>query len=311
MTIITSGIILAVGPRAGKDHRVPKPAAHEGLRPIGNDRPGPVPQSHSDAQIGISASWLSDTIRECQAFLGESVSLVPSDLGETAGRFIKRLRTPRTPLETLTQKGLLLDLAIQFGYAAHQAFHRHAGPRDRSSRRCGFQPAASLGEWPRDSTRSPAEAFRRWASRFGFELQTAHPQACVHGAEYYLKQHYQDRLAVDGLAHRLRCSSTYLQRTFKETTGFTLHEYQAELRLAEALRQLETSDLKIEAIATDVGYRSKKDLYRVVQARVGCTPLEFRKRMQAGKGSAAIAHPATPPHTASRRSPGDRQRRGA
>jgi AraC-like DNA-binding protein len=242
---------------------------------------------------------LSDTIRECQAFLGESVSLVPSDLRATALRFIERLPAPRTPLETLTQKGLLLDLAIQFGYAAHKAFHRHAGPSDRSSRRCGFRPAATLDEWPRDMSRSPTEAFHRWASRFAFELQSAHPQACVHGAEHYLKQHYRDRLAVDALAQRLRCSPAYLQRTFKDITGFTLREYQAELRLREALRLLQTSDLKIEAIAGDVGYRSKKDLYRVVQARVGCTPLEFRKR-QAGKQLAVVEETAR--RTVNRRS---------
>jgi AraC-like DNA-binding protein len=271
-------------------------------------------QSQSRAQFGINASWLSDTIRECQAFLGESVSLVPSDLRDTAGRFIERLPRPHTPLETLTQKGLLLDLAVQFGYAAHKAFHSHAGPGDRSSRRCGFQPAASLGEWPRDSTRSPSEAFHRWASRFGFELQTAHPQACVHGAEFYLKQHYEDRLAVNELAQHLRCSPSYLQRTFKETTGFTLREYQAELRLGEVLRLLEGSDLKIEAIARDVGFRSKKDLYRVVQARVGCTPLEFRKRQQSGAGkasSAETAHQTTRRHSVIRHAPNDRQRRGA
>ena len=273
-----------------------------------------MPESQSRAQFGINASWLSDTIRECQAFLGESVSLVPSDLRATAGRFIARLPPPRTPLETLTQKGLLLDLAVQFGYAAHKAFHRHAGPTDRSSRRCGFQPAASLGEWPRDSTRSPSEAFHRWASRFGFELQTAHPQACVHGAEYHLKQHYQDRLAVGELAQHLRCSPTYLQRTFKETTGFTLREYQAELRLGEVLRLLEVSDLKIEAIARDVGFRSKKDLYRVVQARVGCTPLEFRKRQRSAnrKASAAeTAHHSTQLKSDIRHAPSAGQRRGA
>lgn len=239
-----------------------------------------MPQSSSRAQFGINASWLSDTIRECQAFLGESVSLVPSDLRSSAGRFIERLPKPRTPLETLTQKGLLLDLAIQFGYAAHKAFHRHSTPSDRSARRCGFQPAATLDEWPRDLARSPAEAFHRWAGRFAFELQSAHPQACVHGAEQYLKQHYQERLAVGDLATQLRCSPAYLQRTFKDVTGFTLREYQSELRLREALRLLQSSDLKIESIAHDVGYRSKKDLYRVVQARVGCTPLEFRKRQQ-------------------------------
>lgn len=217
------------------------------------------------------------------------MSVIPSDLRATAGRFIGRLPKPGTPLETLTQKGLLLDLAIQFGYAAHKAFHRHATPSDRSARRCGFQPAATLDEWPRDLQRSPSDAFHRWADRFAFELQSAHPQACVHGAEQYLKQHYQERLAVDALGQLLRCSPTYLQRTFKVVTGFTLREYQAELRLREAMRLLESSDLKIEAIAHDVGYRSKKDLYRVVQARVGCTPLEFRRRRQEQKG-----HPALP-----------------
>ena len=256
-------------------------------------------QSPSRAQFGISASWLSDTIRECQAFLGESISLVPSELRASAGRFIARLPKPSTPLETLTQKGLLLDLAIQFGYAAHQAFHRHAAPSARSARRCAFQPAATLDEWPRDLTRSPADAFHRWAGRFAFELQSAHPQACVHGAEQYLKQHYQDRLAVDALAQHLRCSPTYLQRTFKDVTGFTLREYQSELRLREALRLLESSDLKIEAIAHDVGYRSKKDLYRVVQTRVGCTPLEFRKRRH--EAVAPLATGAETAHHASRR----------
>lgn len=272
-----------------------------------------MPQSQSRAQFGISSSWLSDTIRECQAFLGESVSLVPSDLRATAGQFIERLPKARTPLETLIQKGLLLDLAIQFGYAAHKSFHKHAGPTDRSSRRCGFQPASTLDEWPRDSTRSPSEAFHRWASRFAFELQSAHPQACVHGAEHYLKLHYQEKLAIDALAQQLRCSSTYLQRTFKDVTGFTLREYQSELRLREALRLLDTTDLKIEAIARDVGYRSKKDLYRVVQARVGCTPLEFRKRkLPPGGASDEESAPTGPPrHGAIRHSPSDRQRRGA
>ncbi len=270
-------------------------------------------QSQSPAQFGVSTSWLSNTIRECQAFLGESVSLVPSDLRATAGQFIERLPVARTPLETLIQRGMLLDLAIQFGYAAHKAFHKLAGPSDRSSRRCGFQPAATLDEWPRDSTRSPSEAFHRWASRFAFELQSAHPQACVHGAEHFLKQHYQEKLALDPLAQQLRCSSAYLQRTFKDVTGFTLREYQSELRLREALRLLDTTDLKIEAIAHDVGYRSKKDLYRVVQARVGCTPLEFRKRKQAAGGALGEdSSNATPePHGAVCHSPRDRHRRGA
>ena len=279
--------------RTSKRHRVPKIGVYRRPPQNRNERLPPVPQSHPPAQYGINGSWLSDTIRECQAFLGESVSLVPSDLRASAGRLIARLPKARTPLETLTQKGLLLDLAIQFGYAAHKAFHKHAGERDRSARDCSFQPAATLDEWPRDLTRSPAEAFYRWAGRFAFELQSAHPQACVRGAEHYLREHYAQKLAVDALAQHLRCSATYLQRTFKEVTGFTLREYQSELRLREALRLLEESDLKIEAIARHVGYRSKKDLYKLVQERVGRTPLEFRKGRKAGR--VASSEDSAPP----------------
>ena len=256
-----------------------------------------MPESRSPAQFGIGASWLSATIRECQAFLGQSVSLVPTDLRQTARDFVQRLPRPRTPLEKLTQKGLLLDLALQFGYAAHKAFHRHAGPDDRALRGCGFHPSATLDEWPRDLTsRSPSEAFSRWAARFALELQSAHPLACVHSAEHYIKGHFRTRIAAASLARQLRCPPAFLQRTFKESTGLTLREYQAELRLREALRLLEKSTLKIESIAGEVGYRSKKDLYRVVQARLGCTPLEVRRRLRTKDvpgHHAEIAYPGT------------------
>jgi transcriptional regulator GlxA family with amidase domain len=48
--------------------------------------------------------------------------------------------------------------------------------------------------------------------------------------------------------------------------------------LKEALRQLRETDLKVEAVAIDVGYRSKKDFYRIVRVRLGCTPGELRRR---------------------------------
>lgn len=35
--------------------------------------------------------------------------------------------------------------------------------------------------------------------------------------------------------------------------------------------------MKVEAIAAEVGYCSKKDVNRVVKARVGCTPLAYRR----------------------------------
>jgi len=231
----------------------------------------------SEHQRGVRPEWLAETVRECQALLRGSLHAGPHQLLSTTRAFLERLQQPVTPVERLVQRGLLLEAAIQFGHAVHMTFHRQHPEADDSADPCGFLPAAMLGEWPRDLTQSPLEAFRRWASRYAVEFRAAHPLSCAREAERYVGQHFRSALAASELARRLECSLSFLRRTFKQLTGRTLLAYQSELRVIEAMRLLSQSDLKTEAVARDVGYRSKKDLYRVFQAHIGCTPLEYRK----------------------------------
>lgn len=227
------------------------------------------------AATGVGAPWLSDTVRACQAFLGESVSGEVRELLPSTVRFLHRLPVPSTPVEVLTQRGLLLELALQYGHAAHLTFHHHSRPQ---ATRCAFHPALCVEDWPSDASKSAAEAFRRWASRFALEFQKSHPLTCAKVAKEYLTEHFQERLAVSKLARHCGCSRKHLQNTFKTLTGFSIPQYQAELKITEALRLLAHTNTKIEAVAAEVGYRSKKDLYRAVRERVGCTPLQFRMR---------------------------------
>ncbi len=242
-----------------------------------------VPKTSPVAQReDLRSHWLSETVRESQALLSKSLHVGPNYLPAMAVAFLERLAPPVTPVERLVQRGLLLEVAVQFGYAAHTTYHRQHGDDQPPIEACGFIPSAAVDGWPRDQATSPAEAFRRWSHRYANSFRATHPLSCAREAEEYLKQHFRSPVSALNVAERLSCPGAFLRRTFKQLTGTSLLEYQSELRLRAALKLLSESDLKMEAIAGEVGYRSKKDLYRVVQAHLACTPLEYRRSRESG-----------------------------
>lgn len=235
---------------------------------------------------GVRPAWLSETVRECQGLLHDSLHWGPNQLPSMAGAFLERLAEPRTPVERLVQRGLLLEVAIQFGHAAHATFHRQYAKAPQAAEPCGFVPSVTLEGWPGDLAKSPAAAFGRWAGRYAAAFRAAHRLSPAHEAEQYVTQHFRSHIVASELAKRLSCSTVFLRRTFQELTGRSLLEYQSELRLRMALRLLAETDWKVEAIAQDVGYRSKKDLYRMVQTHLHCTPLEYRKTRSLSRDAA-------------------------
>jgi AraC-like DNA-binding protein len=231
----------------------------------------------------MRSQWLSHTVRECQSLLSQSLHTGPNHLPSMARAFLERLSQPKTPLEKLVERGLLLEVAVQFGHTAHKTFHRQYREEQATAATCGFLASAAVEDWPRDLAQSPAEAFRRWAGRYAAAFRAAHPLACAREAQHYVQQHFRDAIAASDLARHLDSPLAFLRRTFQQLTGKSLLQYQSELRLAAALQLLTDTDWKVESIAQDVGYRSKKDLYRVVQAHRACTPLEYRTRSRSGR----------------------------
>jgi methylphosphotriester-DNA--protein-cysteine methyltransferase len=79
---------------------------------------------------------------------------------------------------------------------------------------------------------------------------------------------------VRTLAAGVGLTSSGLIRAFQNEFACTPNEYQRALRLIEALDRVPSD--KIEAVATDVGYRSKKNFYRMFKNLTGLTPSAFR-----------------------------------
>jgi PAS domain S-box-containing protein len=92
-----------------------------------------------------------------------------------------------------------------------------------------------------------------------------------------IHQNYTQRLTLGTLANTLERQSAYLGRLFREAMGVTVHEYITRARMMFGAAQVR-SGVKVEAVALDLGYRSKKNFYRQFKRRFGMTPEAYRLR---------------------------------
>jgi AraC-like DNA-binding protein len=97
----------------------------------------------------------------------------------------------------------------------------------------------------------------------------------------HIHQNYTQRLTLDTLANTLERQSAYLGRLFREAMGVTVHEYITRARMMFGAAQVR-SGVKVEAVALDLGYRSKKNFYRQFKRRFGMTPEAYRQQHDAG-----------------------------
>ena len=83
------------------------------------------------------------------------------------------------------------------------------------------------------------------------------------------------RLTLATLARHLERQSAYLGKLFRDEIGVSVHEYITRARMMLGAAQIR-SGVKIEAVALDLGYRSKKNFYRQFKRRFGMTPEMYR-----------------------------------
>ncbi|HET7237786.1 MAG TPA: helix-turn-helix transcriptional regulator, partial [Terrimicrobiaceae bacterium] len=79
------------------------------------------------------------------------------------------------------------------------------------------------------------------------------------------------------LARQVGCSADHLSRAFHQHSGMRLSRYIEECRLEHAVELLETSNLKIAAIAWTCGFSSPSYFDRIFMKLRGTTPKAIRE----------------------------------
>jgi two-component system, response regulator YesN len=93
----------------------------------------------------------------------------------------------------------------------------------------------------------------------------------------YLEQYYAKDITLDLIAEKLNISGGYLSTYFKEKTKKNFIDFVNEVRIKKAKNFLVESDLRIQDVASKVGYQNMNSFNRMFKKFSGLTPSEFRQ----------------------------------
>ena len=96
-------------------------------------------------------------------------------------------------------------------------------------------------------------------------------------AQNLVQERYTEKFSLPELADSLHVNKSYLLRTFKSVTGYTLLEYHNIVRCQQAQELLRRPELSISRIALEVGFATPSHFTQVFRKTTGCTPTEYRE----------------------------------
>ena len=92
-----------------------------------------------------------------------------------------------------------------------------------------------------------------------------------------MDRHYHDpKLNVDGLADMVGLSVSHMQTIFRAATGHSISSHLRNLRLQQAAKLLEETDLSAGDIATKTGFGNTNYFYTMFKKHFSATPNEYR-----------------------------------
>jgi AraC-like DNA-binding protein len=99
--------------------------------------------------------------------------------------------------------------------------------------------------------------------------------AIVQATLKLLATEYHEALSVDDISSRVHCSPGYLSRLFRNSTGFTLHDYQRQLRLRASLELLLDSAHGLSEVAMQLGFANHSHFTSAFRRQFAMTPTQF------------------------------------
>jgi AraC-like DNA-binding protein len=104
---------------------------------------------------------------------------------------------------------------------------------------------------------------------------TSIPYPAATRAAHLIREHHSKAWDVTALSQRVHATAAQLTRDFRREYGMSIRTYQRRISLVMALPRVREE--KVEAIALELGYRSRKNFYLAFKRATGLTPTAFRE----------------------------------
>ncbi len=96
---------------------------------------------------------------------------------------------------------------------------------------------------------------------------------------YYIEKNYDKDLKLENIAKNFNYNSAYLGKLFRKEMGETFNNSLDRIRITNARRLLQETNLKVYQISQQVGYSSMDYFYMKFKKYVGISPKEYRKQV--------------------------------
>ncbi|MDH6577287.1 GlxA family transcriptional regulator [Kitasatospora sp. MAP5-34] len=113
----------------------------------------------------------------------------------------------------------------------------------------------------------------------------------VRAAQEWILQHLEQPLPVPEIAERANMSLRNFARVFRREVGVPPGQYIEQMRISQARKLLETTDLPVGQIARCCGFPAPETFFRSFGRAFEVTPNEYRRRFQAISPSGLIVLP--------------------
>lgn len=100
----------------------------------------------------------------------------------------------------------------------------------------------------------------------------------VDQAVQYLHANYAQPITLTALANAVSVTEMHLSHRFSARLGISPMRYLRRIRIETAMQLLATTDLPVNAIATQVGFADPFYFSRVLKETTGCSPTAFRRQ---------------------------------
>ena len=102
----------------------------------------------------------------------------------------------------------------------------------------------------------------------------------IRKAMAWLRAHYAEPVRVEQLAALAGMSASVFHKHFKDVTALSPIQYQKQIRLHEARRQLAQAPLNAAGVAFSIGYESASQFSREYKRLFGASPVQDAKQLQ-------------------------------
>lgn len=94
----------------------------------------------------------------------------------------------------------------------------------------------------------------------------------------YMQKHYMEKITLEDLAGEIHLCKSESCRLFKRYMKESMFEYLLDYRIGRSLELLRNSGMDVTQIAGHCGFSNPGYYARIFRRKMGCTPLEYRKR---------------------------------